>query len=246
VGHYARNGLFTAFLAGFGLVCLVQTAFATHDRPISATPSYIPLTPSFLDCTSPNTTYAPTGTPACTSAVPTSPNVTVGTPDANGAPANSTGFVRLRFDNGPSSNDADLAIIGQITDVRCLAAIPTCGPSNTLAGPDYTGELQGSTVMRITDHNNAPTSSGPFTDTATVADIPFPPFVLTCASTASATIGSTCTISTSGNSITPGMIVEGKRMNAGLTDLIVNDGGSDGLATTPGNSTFQEQGLFVP
>ena len=44
----------------------------------------------------------------------------------------------------------------------------------------------------------------------------------------------------------PGTIIESKRTIVQLAQIRVYDGGSDGLAATPGNSLFEVQGLFVP
>jgi hypothetical protein len=44
----------------------------------------------------------------------------------------------------------------------------------------------------------------------------------------------------------PGAVPEGKRSVWRLGTIEVNDGGSDGLAATGGNTLFMKQGVFVP
>jgi hypothetical protein len=222
-------------------VILGGSASASHPRPKSATPMYLPTVTSFTACTSPNTSLPPPRSfAACTAVSQTSPNLTIGTPDANGAPANSVGSVRMSVLTG------DIRIIASITDVRCKAGTSPCPVTNAVDGADYAGELQGSAIMRITDHNNAPTSSGPFTSTATVVDVPFIPFTIPCAATASTTIGATCSVSTTANTLIPGVISAGKRMNIGISQMRILDGGPDGSAATSPNSVFEVQGVFVP
>ena len=68
-----------------------------------------------------------------------------------------------------------------------------------------------------------------------------------CAATpADATIGSTCSVSTTFDAVTPGSVPEGKRSIWELGQVQVFDGGPDGVASTPGNSLFAVQGVFVP
>ena len=105
--------------------------------------------------------------------------MTVGTPDANGAGASSTGFVRISVS---STSPGQAAISADITDVRCKAGTSACGNANSTGGPDYTGELQSNATIRITDHYNS-VSAGGGTDPATVRDVPFP-VNLVCSNTA--------------------------------------------------------------
>ena len=64
-------------------------------------------------------------------------------------------------------------ITANITDVRCKAGVAACGAANAADGADYTGELEGTAPIRITDHWNA-VAPGGGPDAATVIDIPFP------------------------------------------------------------------------
>jgi len=238
-----------AALMVLGLMVVAQGAMATHPRPKAASPLYASTVPAYDACTPPgNRTHAPPlNFGSCNPPVQSSPNITVGTPDANGAPANSTGFVRLQVTGTAGGvDDTDVAITGTITDVRCKSGVSACGNANAQDGPDYTGQLQGNATMRITDHNNAPTGAGPFTDTATVVDLAFPAFPATCSNTAATSEGGSCVFATSADVLCGGCIPEGKRMNIELTQVRINDGGTDGLNSTAGNSLAFVQGVFIP
>jgi len=235
-----------AALFALGLMVIAQSASATHVRPKAATPFYASTVPAYQPCVTPNRVHAaPLSYSSCNPPVQTSPNVTVGSPDANGAAANSVGFIKLVVTNGPGTNDADVAITSNITDVRCQGATVACGSANAAAGPDYVGALLGTASLNITDHNNAPTAAGPFTDAATGTQPSFP-VVTTCAATAATTIGSTCSASTTANSTAPGAVVEGKRGIVEISQLKVFDGGPDGTPNTGNESLFEVQGIFIP
>jgi hypothetical protein len=106
---------------------------------------------------------------------------------------------------------------------------------------DYTGQLQLLQTMRLTDKLNG---SAPV-DPATVTDFGFPTTV-PCTATADTNIGSTCSVSTTADAVLPGTILETRRMVMELGQVKVYDGGSDGLAATPGNTLFEVQGFFTP
>jgi hypothetical protein len=232
-----------AFAVGtVGFVLIAGIAAATHVRPKGASPLRVSLTPAYQECKSPNRTHGPPlAFPSCNPPVPTSQYVTVGTPDANGAGANSTGHVLIRV----LSNGSDILTTGQITDVRCLpgTAASVCGTPNAADGPDYTGDLAGNATVRVTDHFNGPNRD----ETATVVDIPNP-FTFHCFSTADTSVGSTCNIDTSRPLIPQPYWFQGKRVVIEMAQIQVRDGGVDGNTfTDPDKSTlFAVQGIFIP
>ena len=63
--------------------------------------------------------------------------LTVGTPDANGAPANSVGSLVQAL-------VADVRFTVDVTDIRCLPAMSQspCNSPNAADGPDYSGNMQ--------------------------------------------------------------------------------------------------------
>jgi hypothetical protein len=229
------------------VMVVASMANAGHVRPKAASPLRVSLVPAFNACTAPNRQHGPPlAFPSCNPPVQSSTSVTVGEPSANGAAANMEGFVKLTVDPGVAGppEDSDVLITSQITDVRCQAGTTTCGNANTVDGADYTGGLQGSATIRISDHWNA-VAAGGGPDPATVVDIPFP-VPTTCANTASATIGGLCTANTSANATVPGAVKDTKRAVVEVGQIQINDGGADGNTATLPNGTFARQGIFIP
>jgi hypothetical protein len=96
--------------------------------------------------------------------------------------------------------------------------------------------------VRVTDDNNGGASGS---DPATVSDFPLG-VKMSCAATASTSVGGACSVATSLNAVVPGMITESKRSIWDLSDITVSDGGSDGLVSTSPNTVLARQGVFVP
>jgi hypothetical protein len=88
-----RNALGLALgLGAVAIMVAAATAGATHPRPAGATPLRVSLVPSYNSCGSPNRTHGPPlAFPSCNPPTQSSSFLTVGTPDANGAGASSTG-----------------------------------------------------------------------------------------------------------------------------------------------------------
>jgi hypothetical protein len=205
---------------------------AGYPRPHGGTPFRVPLVPAFQKCSAPNQAHgAPLAFPSCAPPVQASPNLTFGSPDANGAEANAIGSVMLRVVVDPTApNDADALLSTSLTDVR---KSPGLG--------DYTGELEQTTTLRITDRANGPGGN----EAATVEDVPYR-VTVPCTATSSSSIGSTCSLTTGLNALVPGTVMKGKRAIWELGQVRVYDGGPDGLAATADNSLFAVQGVFVP
>jgi hypothetical protein len=109
---------------------------------------------------------------------------------------------------------------------------------------DYTGELATDAALRITDKDNTPYPGGP--GPGTVTDTSFP-ISVPCAATADASVGSTCQVATTADSLLPNAVEEGRRSVWALGQVKVYDGGADDDATTTGDNTlFMDQGVFVP
>ena len=207
----------------------------------------VSLVPAYAQCTAPNRTHGPPlAFGSCSPAVPSSSFVTVGTPDSNGAAANSSGSIRMDVLVGVPGppDDSDLIITPTISDVRCKGDTTACGNANAAGGPDYTGGLQGNAVVRVTDHFNA-VNAGGGSEPATAVDIPFP-ISMSCLNTADTSVGGLCKTSTATCVGCPRRTGEGKRVVAEITQIQVFDGGQDGETGTPGNTLFAVQGLFIP
>src|SRR5262249_3999446 len=125
---------------------------------------------------------------------------------------------------------SDVGVTMNLTDVR-----------NKTGLTDYSGELQVNSSVRITDKRNGHSGFQP----GTVQDTTFP-MTAGCVTTASTTVGSTCSLSSTFNAVVAGAIVSGKRAIWELGQVIVNDGGADGVVSTTPNTTFERQGIFTP
>jgi hypothetical protein len=180
--------------------------------------------------------------PSCNPPVQTSNSLTVGTPDANGAAANSVSFILLKV---KGTSPEDVLITSNGTDIRCKAGVAAavCSSANTADGPDYSGQLQGNAQIRISDHYNGPGLN----EAATVIDIPFP-VTATCANTAAdPNVGGTCGVVTSANAVVVGSVKDLQRGVVEIQQLQINDGGTDGqVNTTADNTLFGVQGIFIP
>ena len=230
-------------VGALGFMAVSQVASGSHVRPKGASPLRVSLVPAFKQCLSPNRTHgAPLAFPSCNPPVQTSNFLTIGSPDANGAGANSNGFILLRV---KATSPEDVLIDSIISDVRCQPATVStvCATANAADGPDYTGSLQGNAQIRITDHYNGPSLN----EAATVTDNPFPVNSPACVSTSLTSVGSTCTTSTTANAVVPGAVKDTQRGVVEIQQLQVFDGGADGVATTTADNTlFEVQGIFIP
>ena len=205
-----------------------------YPRPKGATPLRVALVPAYQECTAPNRVHGPgLAFASCNPPAQVSPNLTVGSPDANGKAASSSGSVKLEAVPGvPSTpaDEADVRITISVTDVRNRADLT-----------DYTGQLQLDTSLRVTDRLNGTSP----VDTGTVADMPFP-VTVACSATADVNIGATCATATTADAVIPGAVREVKRTMWQMGRIALLDGGADGLASTADNSIFATQGVFVP
>jgi hypothetical protein len=196
-----------------------------YARPRGATPLFASLVPAYKSCSAPNSSHgAPLSFQSCNPPELESQFLTVGTPDSNGKAPKSVGSVLF------SVIPADVRIAVSLTDVRRQSDLE-----------DYTGELEADPNLRITDRQSGAASDTP----TTVGDLAFP-VTVPCAGTADTTIGATCAITTTADSVLPGTVSEGKRAIWQLGQLEVFDGGPDGLASTEDNTVFARQGIFVP
>ena len=107
---------------------------------------------------------------------------------------------------------------------------------------DYTGEVQTVLNVRLSDLVTTPSGAEP----QTTQDFPFSAPV-PCAATTDSTIGSTCSLTTTADTLVPGAVKENLRTTWQLGQIQVYDGGADGVASTTGDNTlFETQGVFVP
>jgi hypothetical protein len=206
-----------------------------YPRPKAATPVQIPLVPAYTPCGSGNRTHgAPLSFASCAPPDQSSGQLTVGTADSNGKAANSTGHVTLAVIPGNPSTPADEA------DVRVATSISDVRNRSDLF--DYTGQVQTALNVRLTKRQ--PTANGD--ESQTTEDFPFA-INVPCAATMLTTVGSTCALTTTADTVLPGAIPESKRSIWALDKVKVYDAGPDGdVATAGDNALFETQGVFVP
>jgi TolB protein len=220
-----------------------------HARPRGATPLRVSLAPAFAPCTATNRMHGPPlsfGSCAPPSAL--SPNITIGSPDSNdsqGGAANALMSVRLDVIVGSPGppNDSDVRVAGSMTDIRCRAALSTCGAANGTGTADYTGEMQIVLPFRITDRWSASVPGGGENHATGQLTITAP---VGCQSTSSTSIGGSCAVTTSIAALVGAPWPDGKRTVMELDQLFVRDGGPDGSAGTADNSVFAKQAVYIP
>ena len=224
-------------------------AIPGYPRPRGATPMRVPFVPWYFPCNSPNKTHgAPLAFGSCGPPTENSPYLTVGTPDANGAPVNFRGSALFRVQAGAIGppEDSDVNVIINLTDIRCRPAsgVTACGSANTAGGSDYTGQVYLVHHVRQTDRTNAPSGGSAFKFPGTVQDYDLVGSIAApCSQSAVTTIGSSCSVNTSFNAVLPGSVLDGQRTVLELSFVSIADGGANGTAPT---FYFLDQGVFVP
>jgi hypothetical protein len=204
-----------------------------YPRPKSASPLDVTLVPAYTSCTAPNRTHGPPlAFGSCTPPSKASDEATLGTPDANARPVKGEGHVGFAALNGNPVTSADEA------DVRVTFVLRDVYDHSTLA--DYAGEVRARVGLRITDKLNNPGDIATVTDTSLAATVP-------CAATGDTTVGASCNLVTTVDTLVPGAVTEGKRSVWELGQVQVDDGGADGDADTASDNTlFMVQGVFIP
>jgi hypothetical protein len=230
-------------------LCLlvVASAQATHPRPLSASPVRMSLVPAYAACAAPNRTHGPPLTFAsCNPPAQTSAQATVGTADAFGGAANSTGYIRLHSVPGfDPPVPPDIGIHSALNDVRCVPTGTRCGTANASGPADYSGDMRFSFTVRLTDHFNG-TAPGGGPDAATVQNFTIE-HAWPCVQNGSTSTGSTCNLSTTLNTFIPGAVRDAKRGTWELDAVRIYDGGADGDGdTTADNTVFMRPGVFIP
>jgi hypothetical protein len=236
-----RHGFLTVALGAALLLSasLVSLAQANHLRPKFASPIRDALIPAHNQCTAPNRTHNPTITlPSCNPAVNVSPYLTTGTPDNNGLPANMAAHLRLDMTFSPP----DMQLQAVINDQYCKPTFTASCINTGESLSDFVGGLNVHLGFRLTDHWNGAGA----TDTATVVDFPVD-WPVSCAPVGPGTPGGQCVATTTINTLFGGgAIIAGKRMSWEVSQLYVQDGGSDGNPATTPNDMWLVRGLFQP
>jgi hypothetical protein len=244
-------------------LALASVALATHPRPGGGSPFRVPFVPAYKVCSAPNSNHvAPLAFGSCTPPVLESAILTTGTAGAGQGSARLDVFCT---DNtvppcAAAGDQEDIKVISSASDVRCsVGGIPGC----SAAGADYTGQLIGQSVIRITDHSNGtpPTvcgagSGAPPCTTATVTDITFS-VPAGCADNGGAN-GANCSVNTTIDTLVPTTVKELQRAVVSIFGVTALDAGPDGSISPGGSFTcppicgsgdetkYADQGIFIP
>jgi hypothetical protein len=209
-----------------------------YPRPAAAVNFRVPLAIAYEQCgdnESPNRSHSGgLSGPSCNPATQTSATATVGTGDANGNTPKNAGSARFGvICNPPAPNPSPPCFdSGDQADVRVTVSSTDVRTKGTLA--DYESTLTLRTTVTITDRHN--TSSGgasgvPATVVPRTITVPVP-----CEPTPDTTVGSTCQVSTTLDTLTPGTVIESARGNWELGRVELLDQ----------STVFATQGIFVP
>jgi hypothetical protein len=264
-----RKAILLVSLGSLAALLLSQTALATHVHPANGGAKTLTFTvvPAFKSCTTGTTgTHgSPLAAPSCQTTASSAESATLTTGSGATFKGTSSFLIQVFCTDAstppcPAAGDQeDVKLQATATDVRCKSSIGAngtlCPTANTAGGKDYAGQVQGNATIRITDHFNTvtatpvPACSSTTSCSATVVDLPFP-VTGTCAATPTdGTIGGTCSVTTTADAVVPtagGVVKEGKKATVEVGQILVNDGGTDGLASTAGNTVYARQGIYIP
>ena len=229
-GSNQLNGPLTSDPAWVTRNFQITDSLAGYVRPKGASPLRVSLVPAYNQCVTPNRTHgAPLSFGSCAPPAQSSSFLTVGTPDANGAPAQGIAWLQMKAvlgDEGTGLDEADVQLDATSTDVRLSSGLG-----------DYTGELQARVDLQVTDRSSGPAGDEP----ATGQTVSFR-FAVPCQATASTSVGSTCTVATTADALAAGTIKESVRTIWQLDSVRLFDGGADGVAATDPNGPFRVAG----
>jgi hypothetical protein len=220
-------------------------AQAGHVRPKATGKTRTSRVPSYQPCAAPDRTHGPPlAFPSCSTPDQASSYLTLGTPDSNGNPAQSSGsFYWMVYPGAPGPPTDNVHVFdASISDVRCRATGPGCAAP----GADYAGSVELRVSSQISDHNNNVDPGGGI-DPATVQPFDFG-FTVPCTTTSDPAIGSMCSQHIHYlENIIPGGIPDSRRTVWELGQFQIWDGGADADGSTGGDNTlFGVQGVFVP
>jgi hypothetical protein len=247
VAAMANNSAVAVWTRFDGAVLRIQANFRQDVpgfvRPKGATPVRVALVPAYNQCTASNSTHGlPLASPSCKPPVQSSSTLTIGSPDANGAAANASAFMRYAVAVGnpaTQANEADVVLTTGISDVRKKSDLT-----------DYTGKVLVTADMLVTDKYNGSFTSEPGTTQTVRLNMP-----VQCTTTSLTTVGSDCNLNTSANTILPGSVIELRRAIWDIQQIIVKDAGPNGTGYSAGcpptcgdgdETVYLREGIFVP
>jgi hypothetical protein len=207
---------------------------ASYAHPQSASSLQASLVPTFRPCgTGASPTNGqhspPLGTQSCLPPVPGSNVARVGSTSVG-----SSSFTVVPGDtDGTNGDQANVTLSTSLSDVKTPGGADYApNPS----GPDLT-EI---TRLRLTDKAN---NYGGASGTATEYDFRVP---LDCAATSDPSVGSTCSTSTSADSLLPGFVTEQRQTVVQAFRVRIDDAGTNGTTGDSDDRIFATQGIYIP
>lgn len=263
-------------------LALGSVAFATHGRPGGGSPFTVPLVVAYNSCITAtpddpapmtatgNTHVTPLANPSCAHATTTGAITKSSTLRFNTI-GTSAGKVQLVVRCEPPAPATEVppcsTTAGENEDVRISSSGisgvfcnvgPVAGPDGgcSAVGAGYSGILLAQSVIRITDHSNAPSTCAVGSGaapcvTGTVQDLTFS-VPMACGSAASLPAGTCAPAVATINTGLAGAVKELQRGNVEILNVRVKSPGPDfsfGGFPWPGNADdekFLSQGIFLP
>jgi hypothetical protein len=217
------------------------TTYPGYARPKEAALLDVSLVPTYVPCAlRPNRTHGPPlAYSSCNPPRLFSRYLTMGTPDANGLPAETSGNLRLTVragDLATQANEADVRIRFSVNGVRCQYNFFSTACRNANGSPGgllYDGGLDLELKFQLTDRFNLPSERGRGPGTTGKLLLEFGPYC---------DLG-TCAQNTSVNALMGPVAREGRRAVWELDAIMVRD---EQYPRGPLRSFFLTQGVFVP
>ena len=208
---------------------------ASYEHPQSAASLTSSLTPLFKQCgagISPNSSHAPPlATGSCSPPVPSSPVAIVG-PQMQG----SAQLTVIPGDLDPTNGDqADVGIATTMNDIRATG------------GGDYDPNPSGSDLTEVTRLRMTDQANGYGGVSATTTDVDFS-VPVDCTATADPSVGSTCQVNTTADTVMPGFAREQRQTIAQMFRIRIYDSGLNGTRENGlgDDKIFLHQGVFIP
>lgn len=209
---------------------------ASYPRPQSAATVSTALVPVFKQCGTggnpANANHAPPiGGGSCSPPQPSSAVVHLGTQMQGSAAMTVT-----PGDSNPTNGDqANVALTTSLSDTQ------------TTAGADYNPSASGADLTQVTRLRLTDQANGYGGTSGTAGDIDFS-VPIDCAATSDPSVGSTCTVNTTTDTLMPGFAQEQRRTVIQVFRVRVYDAGLNGVRQngTGDDKIFAHEGVFVP
>lgn len=213
---------------------------APYRAPQSASSLEVALGPAFKQCGTAGNSASASHAPPLSAGSCAPPVPTTGSARFGSASVGSASLTVVPGDLTTTADEADVAIGGSMTDIE------------TPAGSDYDPNPLGADLtlyarIRTTDIGSCSPApcGGSYDKPATATEIDFT-VPVTCTGTSDPSLGSTCAVSTTADTLMPGFVREGGRTVVQAFRFRVDDSGPNGIRADGDDRLFAQQGVYVP